>query len=205
MRGAGRRPAPSTPPPQLLDPQASGSPGPGPPKTTQDHPCRPASPLPSPWPGMRAHREPSLGPCPGLGALRSPTVNEDRVLPPRHGWSRRPSWPVVCDCSRRQSCSRTRFGSLRGSQRPGDPDPHESAQLPTQGGGKGCPRGLAWHCSCLTVHPQIALSGPPFALCAERGSAETGAPSLAGSRGRPFFHKGTFRPSSGHSPWPRAH
>lgn len=111
---------------------------------------------------------------------------------------------MVCDCIRGQSCLGTRFGSLRGSQRPGDPDPHESAQLPTRGGGKGWPRGLAWHCSRLTVHPQIALSGPPFALCVERGSTETGAPCLAGGRRRAFFHTGTLRPSSRHSPRPWA-
>lgn len=56
----------------------------------------------------------------------------------------RPSWPLVHDCSCRQSCHGNLFCNLRGRRGGGGggggwPGPRESAQLPAWGGEKGWP------------------------------------------------------------------
>lgn len=150
---------------------ASGSPGPG-----------PGPPVPSrlfhPQPLARhpGPLRPGLGPCPGLGALHSLTHERGRGVAPQT-WSHHPSRPVVCDCSRRQSCSGTLFSSLRGSRRPGGPDPCELAQLPTRGEGKGWSGGIG-----LVLQPprwalQIALWAPVCPLGRERECRNGGHPA----------------------------
>lgn len=171
---------------------ASGSPGPGPPAPS----C-----LPHPEPLARhlGPLRPTLGPCPGLGALRSLTHERGWGVAPQT-WSRCARRPVACDCSREQSCSGTLFVSLRGSRRPGGPDPCEPAQLPTRGGGKGWPRvGLAWRCSRLGGHPRSPSLGPHLPSV-QTGSAETGGTQLGCGRCWALFHVGALGLSSGHSP-----
>lgn len=59
--------------------------------------------------------------------------------------------------------------------------------------------GLAWCCSHLAGHSK-SPSGPPFALWAERGSAEMGGTQLGGGRHRPSSMWAPSGPAQGAAP-----